>query len=183
MAWHVNPASGEPGNCDAQYNCPFGGEFSHLSTKTKAREMYAEYRDGLFDPKGTSEFYMVPDDLSERYTQGGCGVLARKIHEDTGYPIFAVETVDGEGYVCEHVVVQTPDGRFLDSTGVRPLENLISVWSRHWGGEPSDWRVTPIASTEVPQALGSTEETFANYDADGTARLSAIVLGALNERF
>ena len=38
--YHVNPATGNPGVCRAQKNCPFGGEADHYSTREEAREAY-----------------------------------------------------------------------------------------------------------------------------------------------
>lgn len=40
MPFHVNPHSGNPGECKAIYACPFGGDDAHYSSPEEAREAY-----------------------------------------------------------------------------------------------------------------------------------------------
>lgn len=49
MAFHVNPATGEAGQCGAtKGQCPFGGELDHYATKEDARQAYEVVQGGSF---------------------------------------------------------------------------------------------------------------------------------------
>ena len=38
--YHVNPKTGNPGACNAEIRCPFGGEEQHYASREEAREAY-----------------------------------------------------------------------------------------------------------------------------------------------
>jgi len=132
VAWHVNPATGEPGRCGAEYSCPFGGSLiGHESSKRAASKLYEDFRDGLFEPRGISRFYFLSDEDHEAFTQGDCGLLAEELHRRTGYPVVAVGTRGGglDGTTWEHIAVRAPDGRLLDVTGIQPEAETGLAWS------------------------------------------------------
>ena len=60
---------------------------------------------------------------TRNYMDGYCHVLAAAIQSATGWPIYLIE---------DHVVVQVPDGRYLDWMGLRSAEELTAAW----GTEP-----------------------------------------------
>lgn len=65
-----------------------------------------------------------PDTINA-FMRGGCGQLARKVHQATGWPI-AVFTDSGYGDTWSgHIVVKTPKG-YMDITGVS--ENPLSFY-------------------------------------------------------
>lgn len=61
--YHINPKTGNPNKCNANYNCPFDDmEYKHYSTKEKAREYYEMQMNSEFkDPS------LIIKDLSERF--------------------------------------------------------------------------------------------------------------------
>lgn len=132
VRWHVNPKTGEAGKCGAEYQCPFGSSFGgHQNTKREASKMYEDYREGLFDPKGSSDFYFLSDREHEDFTQGDCGLLAAEIHRQKGYPVVAVG-IRGAGIddtSWDHIAVRAPDGRILDATGIRPESESAKAWN------------------------------------------------------
>lgn len=68
--------------------------------------------------------------FTKDYQAGYCADLAAAIHEITGWEIALFQDSSNFG----HVTAVTPDGRFLDSTGIRTAENIRSVWDT--AGEP-----------------------------------------------
>lgn len=42
MSYHINPESGEPGQCRAQFQCPFGSPSEHYSDPFQARQAYEQ---------------------------------------------------------------------------------------------------------------------------------------------
>ncbi|HEY5990612.1 MAG TPA: hypothetical protein VIV12_30100 [Streptosporangiaceae bacterium] len=65
------------------------------------------------------------------FTEGHCHSLALALHEKTGWPL--IGGVDrgpeyGSGRVPDHVVVQVPDGRLLDITGLHTVEDFEEEW-------------------------------------------------------
>lgn len=71
--------------------------------------------------------------LNERFTEGDCHVLARAIHEITGWPM---ATFASGKYPVTHAFVAMPDGRYLDIEGVSTREELLAHWKEkeitHW---------------------------------------------------
>ena len=45
-AYHINPATGEPGQCRAMKSCPFGDADDHFVSAEKARAAYEEMQAG-----------------------------------------------------------------------------------------------------------------------------------------
>lgn len=166
VAWHVNPATGEPGRCSAQYNCPFGGSFiGHESSKRAASKLYEDFRSGLFEPTGISHFYFLSDEEHEWFTQGDCGELASELHRLTGYPVVAVgirgRTVDGT--MWDHIAVRAPDGRVIDVTGIQPEEETRKAWSSRGLYEVV---LEEIPEKRIHSYLGSTPGGSSFYGAD-----------------
>lgn len=64
----------------------------------------------------------------EDFTAGGCSLLAEAIHEITGWELACF----WDGFrPCGHAFVRTPDGRYLDITGVHThREMLDSRWGQ-----------------------------------------------------
>lgn len=61
-------------------------------------------------------------DLTRDYLAGDCQRLAAAVQQVTGWPVAVVE---GGG---SHVVVQVPDGRYLDAAGLHTAEELCAAW-------------------------------------------------------
>jgi len=64
----------------------------------------------------------------EVFTESDCYVLARELHELTGWPMFIL-TPDAYRGAAEHVFVMTPTGHALDVEGIHTIEAL----QRRWG--------------------------------------------------
>lgn len=159
--WHVNPETGEPGKCSAVYSCPFGNEFGHASTKREASKLYEDFMSNLHDPEGASYFYFIGDDDHTRYTNGECGLLARAMHEQTGWPIVGLGPVSGdESITVQHVAVRTPDGRLLDVTGVQPLSRAVLVWGNTEIGHKELDALAVDASLGYRQPLEIQDDTY-----------------------
>lgn len=149
---HVNPETGEPGICGAEYSCPFGGSFNgHESSKRRASALYEGYRENLHEPNGASYFYFLSDEDHERYTSGECGDLAAELHRLTGYPLVAMGSRWNDGRVLwDHIAVRAPDGRILDVTGIQPESGTVKAW----GYDPESFEIETIELNEIDGRLG-----------------------------
>lgn len=79
---------------------------------------------------GFANVYEIEDE--ERFSCGDCWVLAAVIHFTMGYEMFALVEEDDPS-VWHHMVVQTPDGSFLDVTGEKSGAVLEQEWSAMYG--------------------------------------------------
>lgn len=59
--FHINPVTGEPGQCRAQQACPFGGANEHFDSRSEAMEHFEEVMAGMTLPEPTAK-----DELRER---------------------------------------------------------------------------------------------------------------------
>lgn len=64
--------------------------------------------------------------LRTRFTEGDCHILARAIHEATGWPI---ATFSYDGGPDTHAFVQMPDGRYLDIEGTFTRKQMLDRWT------------------------------------------------------
>lgn len=67
------------------------------------------------------------------FTKGACSVLAYELNRATGWPVAVFTDGSSEGYWQGHVAVRTPDGSYLDATGVSsdptgPYETPVGGW-------------------------------------------------------
>jgi hypothetical protein len=63
---------------------------------------------------------------TRNYQDGYCNHLAAAIWEISGYVTdWRIAIFDGAG---SHVVAVTPDGRYLDSLGIRSREEICGTW-------------------------------------------------------
>jgi hypothetical protein len=134
--WHVRSDDGVVEKCSSPYNCPFGGyDSGHTKTMKAATTLRDEYQAGITDPNASAYFFFMSDDESETFSQGDCAALAKELHRTEGYPIatIGIKTEATSEVEWVHVAVQSPDGRFLDVTGVQPEASLVSAWSGHMG--------------------------------------------------
>lgn len=87
------------------------------------------------------------------YQDGDCQLLAAAIQRITGWD---VAVVDGAG--C-HVVAVTPDGRYLDSAGLRTAADLAATYGApaQWVGNVDDlgWLGTAPAERDYTAALAA----------------------------
>lgn len=103
----------------------------------------------------------------QRFTEGDCHLLARRIHRLTGWPIYCF---DYGGKPSLHAFVVMPDGRALDVEGPRTLLGMKRRWKgpdvreftlaqlRHWGGAMIDresYRRARIVADELLAQVGS----------------------------
>jgi hypothetical protein len=119
IRYHIN-SKGNPGVCKAQArNCPFGGVAKHFPTKEVARACYEKEMAQKPDSKAVKRF-PIDDPL---WYQGGCEALALKVSARTGWPAITLSSSylppDEYGAWPRHTVIQTPDGKMLDSKGIR----------------------------------------------------------------
>lgn len=64
MAFHVNPATGDPGQCKAEKgNCPFGSPDEHYDSPEEAREAY-EQSNGFPPPVHRNDMPLPEDTLT-----------------------------------------------------------------------------------------------------------------------
>lgn len=97
----------------------------------------------------------TPDPATvELYTDRDCWLLARHLHEQSGWPYAAIidEAVDADNNLVHHVAdahrvgwfhvgVLTPDGDFLDVTGTHDRSSALNDWADRadpdsgWGGD------------------------------------------------
>jgi hypothetical protein len=61
-----------------------------------------------------------------RFTEGDCHILARAIHDATGWPMATFTARDDRP--TDHAFVQMPDGRYLDIEGVKSYRDMVKVW-------------------------------------------------------
>lgn len=183
--WHVNPSNGITGKCTAEYSCPFGGALGgHEDTKKAAAVMYEKYREGLYSSEHASYFYFISDDENEAFTSGDCGLLARELNKQSGYPIHAVgiRSKDTGEVTWEHMTVKAND-RFLDVTGIQPESNLKVAWGQHMELQPNEELVIEeIDEKEIEARLGFPQghRAYANSDPAATA---SKIMKALTENF
>ncbi len=109
----------------------------------------------------TRSFDVTPGLIDDRaiglFTGGQCHSLAIAISERTGWPLYGVGAdecgfqIDCGGYddidgLCpcqfDHLVVQTPEGDFLDIEGVHTLEGLVN----HYDFSPYETAVRPVTA-------------------------------------
>lgn len=72
------------------------------------------------------------ENAKRRYTQGRCGEFARALSQLTLWPEMMV---CADGVSC-HVVVQRPDGLYLDVEGLSDQVTLLKRWNE-WGNRMS----------------------------------------------
>lgn len=106
---------------------------------------------------------VIDDAAHAAFSSGQCHALALTVHEQTGWPLRAIEDDDAD---IVHVYIETPDGRALDIAGVHAnRDEYVASWGSY--DEPVDrehvldlvdsggWRVpnVDIAKTFVPSLL------------------------------
>jgi hypothetical protein len=73
--------------------------------------------------------YQPTSETIEAFTCGDCWMLAKAIHDITGWTlVFYVPEID-EPWMWEHVAVRMPDGLILDIEGTHTEDFFISRWS------------------------------------------------------
>lgn len=168
--WHVNPETGKPGRCKAAYACRFGGaESGHGDTMESASRLYEGFRDGLYDSNKSAHFYFMTDDEQTSFTEGDCGLLARELHFRTDYPVQAigVKTHGKDRIEWEHVAVKTPEGRYMDVTGIHPEDSFSKTWSKRSKlskNEEIVFEEIPEKSIEAYLGGDEDDQTFSDTD-------------------
>ena len=81
--------------------------------------------------------------LDDWFNCGYCHVLALALHEITGFPMYLAVN-EGQDLTFCHVLVQTPDGRFLDFNGLRYQEDILAGWRDQLGYGDDDIIFTAI---------------------------------------
>lgn len=147
----------------------------HKGTKKEAALLYESYRDGLHDADKRSYFYFISDPESEAFTQGDCGHFARDLHKATGYPVNAVGIkIAGQKEIeWQHMTVKSPDGRFLDVTGLQPESMLKKSWESHLSLEPGEEIVVQeVDESQIENYLGNAagHREYPNVDTESTVK-------------
>lgn len=75
------------------------------------------------------EMTLDPDDsvTSHTFMKGACSYMAAELHKATGWPIviYSDSKAAADGYWQGHVVVKTPEGKYLDVSGVSDNPNRV----------------------------------------------------------
>ncbi len=68
--------------------------------------------------------------LVRRFTEGDCHILARAIHDVTGWKI-ATFGFEHRGKITPdaHAFIEMPDGRYLDIEGIRTHNEMLNHWT------------------------------------------------------
>lgn len=132
--FHLNSITGEPGKCRARYKCPYGDDGGHFSDPQEARDTYEKFAAALFNKDESAPFFFTSDIEDSDFSEGDCALLTRVLHKKTGWPIFVL-TAEPEKPIdslpWDHMVVQYPDGRFVDVAGLWREEDLVKNWGKH----------------------------------------------------
>jgi hypothetical protein len=110
----------------------------------------------------------------ERYLYGDCNLLARALHDRTGWPLVYVDEDNdaGEKMVVFHVGVETPDRRFLDVAG--PHDN----YEFEYVDQAED-----ISGTDRFDALTDDEAAAVRADAEELLRETGLAGNRAPDRF
>lgn len=117
--------------------------------------------------------YQITEGDLDAFTEGDCWVLAREINKRTGWKVFALgafpEHVDFSKRTLNdldwvHVVVQTPDGSYLDVDGLSTGDALVDRYENHVFGmydwEPEEYVFEEVASKADWEALRLRQRMF-----------------------
>lgn len=71
--------------------------------------------------------------IIERYTEGDCWVLMKRLHRVSGWPCAAFYCRDGDGEIeaSVHGFVQCPNGKYLDVEGVWTAAEMTEKYSEY----------------------------------------------------
>ena len=98
------------------------------------------------------------DESTQRtFTKGACSVLAHELSRTTGWPVAVFTDPNFKGAWQGHVAVRTPDGRYLDATGVTDTPTKpFGAKGESWVEEEMD-TAGLVARLGRPRADGSNE--------------------------
>ena len=105
---------------------------------------------------------VLDDQARWAFTRGSCHSFALALSEQTGWPMLAI-VGDSKGF-AEHVVVEMPDGRWLDASGPQQPQARrgyhAEIWSKQQVellGEHKNWLAVDVeaASSFVGPLLAS----------------------------
>lgn len=79
------------------------------------------------------------ESTQQTFTKGACSVMAYELNRATGWPVAIFTDASVEGYWQGHVAVRTPDGSYLDATGLtdQPLAPYGGA-TKSWTEEETD---------------------------------------------
>lgn len=72
---------------------------------------------------------MITADDESLFTRGGCLVLAELLNEQTGWPIYSLNTSEYPDEPDLHAFVRTPDGQYLDIEGKHTRDEMLARWA------------------------------------------------------
>jgi N12 class adenine-specific DNA methylase len=127
----------------------------------------------------------VTDADREDYTTGRCGDLAIALSNLTGWPVTVVgyntENPEAPGWV--HAGVTTPDGRFLDVTGLHDPDDVLNGEFGDDAANDADEFAdgADVELLELPTAAFAARWDNENNDAERTDALAATVLDAIGD--
>lgn len=81
--YHIN-YQGNPGACDAKYNCPFGDEQDHYKSKAEARVGYEIYMAGLEAARKDTEYAHREDNPTPNSAWNKFSRLKKIVAEEYG---------------------------------------------------------------------------------------------------
>jgi len=98
----------------------------------------------------TSKVRRITELDRERFQFGDCHILARTIHNLTGWPIHTFFEKDETGvYPSIHAFVVTPKGTALDVMGERNMRAFKKYWKKYsWNGNTKHAPLTDLAELD-----------------------------------
>lgn len=103
----------------------------------------------------------------EAFTYGDCWLLARALHNITGWQMVAVGNTGGKasGVLRDwaHMAVRTPQGTILDITGTHDDKDILDVWSEQFSFMSAEQGVMEVFDVAPEDWFGLTEEQIQMY--------------------
>ncbi|NAS22507.1 hypothetical protein GT755_12520 [Herbidospora sp. NEAU-GS84] len=110
---------------------------------------------------GWKEFWIRPgvinEDAVELFGFAKCFYLAAAMHELVGWPLGMVDQLVNGEWMWAHAGVVTPDGRFLDIHGDRPVNAIPRQMEADFGPEA---RLYETTFAQYAQAAGLSAESW-----------------------
>ena len=91
------------------------------------------------------ELRVIDSEAISWFAHGNCAALALAVHDLTGWPLVIAARNANPDLLTDtwmHVLVQRPDGRYLDIQGAHTPEDIESYWRRYADGKHFDGAIT-----------------------------------------
>ena len=121
---------------------------------------------------------VIDDNAVQAFTRGHCHSLALALHQETGWPLFGMYSEEEgnmsheNGDTPSHVLVQMPNGDFLDIEGTGAVEN----WQQSW---PT---TEPVKVTEA-EVLGFSKIDYKEPNVEAARPFAKTLLSKYGQEF